>query len=249
MPTIRIERTTGSCPPHYERGWEYAESRNDRLVMVRNKKDGFRLHRGGWKKTKPREKVVNKYYLVERENEAVRHRPRNPSGPRDRDGKVYIDVLQEQREAAAIAARPKIEVRRPVHAIPSCPDDNDSPARGRPRRRFFIDEADLPGSRERDRGQLVRKIPLQRARPLDIVERGQRHRRECDPRYTYVDEEFYCEDDELYCAADDTTMPSSSALGRESRPHHIPEDENAQWDEDLQAWVVRRAPRVRFSGD
>ena len=32
-----------------------------------------------------------------------------------------------------------------------------------------------------------------------------------------------------------------------SKPRSPPDDDRAVWDEDLAAWVVRRAPRVRFT--
>ncbi|KAL2436717.1 hypothetical protein ABEF95_013467 [Exophiala dermatitidis] len=33
---------------------------------------------------------------------------------------------------------------------------------------------------------------------------------------------------------------------REPKPHRMPEVEGAAWDEKLQAWIVKRSPRVRF---
>jgi hypothetical protein len=222
---IRIEKA--ETMKKYERGWNYVETRHGRLVMVRNKKDGFDLHCGGWIKTKPRERVVREMYVVEPETEPVHcERPVDRRG-----GKVFIDVKTPRHhrrrssssdESPPPTPRARIQVRRPINAPPSPTYETYEPRHIRPQYRY-IDLAD---------GRLVQKVPverarLQRVRPDQIVEEG-----------TYCDEDEY-DYEEFFDTAD--VMPT-----REARPYPIPEPENSFWDDELQAWMVSRKPRVRF---
>jgi hypothetical protein len=60
-----------------------------------------------------------------------------------------------------------------------------------------------------------------------------------------MEEDIYCEDDEDDYDYDEH-YESFDMPTREPRPYHMPEPENSFWDDDLQAWMVQRKPRVRF---
>ncbi|KAJ9615492.1 hypothetical protein H2200_001567 [Cladophialophora chaetospira] len=227
MPSfIRLEKT--QTTKEYERGWDYVEKRHGRLVMVRNKRDSRDVHHGGWKTTKPKERPVKEYVLVGKDHERVRlERPAPP-----RDGKVFIkigtdEIVRRGSPDPDDVARPtsplRIQVRRPIHSPPPPPHcEIREPREIRPHH-YYVDEADA---------RLVKKVPvekvrLQRVRPMEIVE-----------------EDTYCEygDDEIY---EDMLHVFDTPI-REARPYHIPEPENSYWDDDWQAWMVQRKPRVRF---
>ncbi|EXJ56709.1 hypothetical protein A1O7_07053 [Cladophialophora yegresii CBS 114405] len=220
MPSfIRIEKC--DTPKHYERGWTYVETRHGRLVKVRNKKDGHDLHRGGWIKTKPRERIVKEVLLVERDDEPE-HRGRRvePCG-----GQVFIDVAtgatkrkgsEDSDGAQPPAPRPGIRVRRPLNA--HSPSPGHSYERVRPERRPARVFEKIP----------VQQARLERVRPVQVME-----------------ESTYCDDDEHDYVYEEQYKLFDMET-REPRPYHIPEPENSFWDDDLQAWMVQRKPRVRF---
>jgi hypothetical protein len=212
--------------PKYERGWNYVEERHGRLVMVRNKRDVFDLHRGGWK-TRPRKRVPQEIVVVQPEPEPVVDPCGYPGG-----SKVYIDVNTPRRHSntddCPQSPRPRIQVRRPLNAPPSpvfVP---------RPRPTYVDGLA----------GRLVKKVP--------IIDRGAaalaRHRRhEIFEEAIYpVDEED--EDESECCHEEELCQPpvEMPVARREPRPYSMPEGENSYWDEDMQAWVVSRRPKVRF---
>ena len=220
-PLIRIEKVENT--KEYGRGWNYVEPRHGRLYMVRNKRDGFDIHRGGWIKSKPRKKVVGELVLMEPENEPMR-RGRSPRPAKA--NKVFIDVhaprhhRQESPDSDEPLAtpRPRVQVRRPVNAPPSPVFESH---KLRPRH-LYTDPA--------DRG-LVRKVTAEKVRltPLKPVQ--------------VVEEDPGCEEDvyDYGDCFDEVHIPV-----RESTPYHIPEPENSYWDDDLQAWLICRKPRVRF---
>jgi hypothetical protein len=222
MPTfIRLEKTESSH--EYERGWAYVETRNGRLCMVRKTRDAVTQHRGGGISARPRERIAREVFLVEREPELVT----NEHHPSPRGGKIFIDVnrpLRHRRgssssdEALPPTLRPRIQVRRPINA-PASPTFDTHEIRPR---YMFMESADA---------RLVKKVPIEKARlhrvrPIQIEEEN-----------TYCDEDEYGYEEVF----DPCDVPA-----REARPYHIPEPENSVWDDELQAWMVSRKPRVRF---
>ncbi|KIW83439.1 hypothetical protein Z517_02684 [Fonsecaea pedrosoi CBS 271.37] len=226
---IRFEKHV--VAPPYERGWSYIERRNGQLCLVRNRKDVFRLHRPSKKRAAPprdRDRDPEREVIIVREEDMDvigRHHRVHPHGDR-----LFVEVCQERREPGDPSPRPRpprIEVRRPLNATPPC-----SP----------VFEETPHHRRESFPFRLVQKIPVERAR-LRCV----RHARapedplHCSspgpPPPQVVDD---CYEDEVFFD------PMSDLNAREPRPYHIPEPENAVWDEDMNAWVVRRSPKVRF---
>ncbi|OAP63642.1 hypothetical protein AYL99_02869 [Fonsecaea erecta] len=225
---IRLEKNVAAPP--YERGWNYVERRNGLLCLVRNRKDVFRLHRPSKKRT-PTPPTPPRHRGPEPEREVIivreedmdiisRHRRGRPEGDR-----LFVEMPHERSEREGSGdlgdtsprSRPRIEVRQPLNTTPP-----PSP---------IFDTRHVDSFPYR----IVQKIPVERARlrrakplqvPDDILP--------CPPVEvgTYSKEEVF----------DPVDLPS-----REPRPYHIPEPENAVWDEDMNAWVVRRSPKVRFS--
>ena len=72
----------------------------------------------------------------------------------------------------------------------------------------------------------VEKAHLQRVRPVEVVRED-----------TYSDDTYY-DYEEMFSEIE---MPI-----REPRPYHVHEPENSYWDDDLDAWIMQRKPRVRF---
>ncbi|OCT48859.1 hypothetical protein CLCR_05076 [Cladophialophora carrionii] len=222
MPSfIRLEKC--DTPKHYERGWTYVEPRHGRLVKVRNKKDGNDLHRGGWIKTKPKERIVREVLLVEPDDGPV-HRGRRAEL---RGGQVFIDVAtgatkrkgsESSDEAQPPTPRPRIRVRRPLNA--HSPPPGHSYERVRPERRPARVAEKIP----------VQRARLERVRPVQVTEES-----------TYCDDD----DDEHDYEYDEPYELFDMDI-REPQPYHMPEPENSFWDDDLQAWMVQRKPRVRF---
>ncbi|KIX98855.1 uncharacterized protein Z520_05316 [Fonsecaea multimorphosa CBS 102226] len=227
---IRIERNV-TAPP-YERGWTYVERRNGLLCVVRNRKDVWRLHRPSSKKkrgqpppppppTPPRNGGGRD---PEREVIIVREEDLDLIGRHHRvrpDGdRLFVEVLHERGDSGS---RPRIEVRRPLNATAPPP----SPT--------FHTTA----HEERFPYRIVQKIPVERGRLL----------RRARPLHAYDDDRHplqQCPPQPVDCYEEEVFDPPVDLPSREPRPYHIPEPENAVWDEDMNAWVVRRSPRVRF---
>ncbi|KIW87642.1 uncharacterized protein Z519_11616 [Cladophialophora bantiana CBS 173.52] len=220
-PLLRLERVRA---PPYERGWSYVERRSGQLCLVRNRKDGLRLHRPAKKRALPRDngREPEREVIIVRDEDLPaigRHHHVHPRGDR-----LFVDVSQQRAERrgsddprdTSPRPRPRIEVRRPLNATP-------------PPSPMF--EAPSP---EAFPYRIVQKIPVERARlrrvrPVQVVDDPLQH--------------VLPDDDECY----EELFDSAKLPDREPRPYHIPEPENAVWDEDMDAWVVRRAPKVRFS--
>ncbi|KIW23087.1 uncharacterized protein PV07_11313 [Cladophialophora immunda] len=225
---IRLERNVAAPP--YERGWTYVERRNGQLCVVRNRKDVFRLHRPSKKKRAPppprdtgREPERHVIIVHDEDLDVInRHHRVRPEGDR-----LFVEVIQERdgrgdpgdHGNSAARPRPRIEVRRPLNATPP-----SSP----------IFEAHHGESFP---FRIVHKIPVDRARlrrvrPVQVIHDPL----QCPPPNDANDDDCY---EELF---DPVDLPA-----REPRPYHIPEPENSVWDEGMNAWVVRRSPKVRFS--
>lgn len=219
-----------SSTPPYEKGYTYVERMtNGRLCYVRKRREPYKKQQKDYVEVYEEGKSEPHVHFHEHQHTHRHcHHQERPS-PEELLVEIRREMDEEKRSPrdisidCAMPLMPRIEERRPVHRSPSPTIEIREPRHVRIK---YVVESEAI----RYEGVPVEEVKVKKTHFGKHRIREVSPVREPDFDHRHVHHHF-----------EPVTLST-----REPRPYHIPEAPNAEWDENLGAWVVRRSPRVRF---